>query len=183
MPRGSNHLLFGSKNVPGLTRAQKQQLIEQQERDDFIKSGGDIRTKSGIEIWSFQGKLHRENGPCLISEAVLEWRIHDQYHRTNGPAREFSDGSYEYYQNGRRHRLDGPAVLIKDSKTEWWLNGELHRANGPARIRANGDKEWWLNGQLHRTDGPAMESMPYRYFIQGMEYSRIEYEKKQIGSF
>jgi hypothetical protein len=35
----------------------------------------------------------------------------------------YSDGSKEWYQNGKRHRLDGPAVESSDGSKEWWING------------------------------------------------------------
>ena len=40
---------------------------------------------------------------------------------------------------------------------EWYLNGKLHREDGPAVERASGTKQWLLNGSLHREDGPALE--------------------------
>jgi len=38
------------------------------------------------------------------------WRNRDgQEHRKHGPAKEYEDGSKEWYQRGLMHRIDGPA--------------------------------------------------------------------------
>jgi hypothetical protein len=62
-------------------------------------------------------------------EYRIEYRIDDKLHRDNDkPAREWSDGS-----------------------KEWWLNGELHRNNDkPAIEFLNGSKSWYQNGTCIR---------------------------------
>lgn len=74
----------------------------------------------------------------------------------------FSDGTQEWYLNGKLHREDGPACIWPDGYQEWWLNGQLHREDGPARIGTDGTQVWYRNGQRHREDGPA--------YIQPDEY-------------
>ena len=59
----------------------------------------------------------------------------------------WSDGTKEWYLNGKLHREDGPAIEYADGSKEWWLNGDLHREDGPAIEDADGTKEWWLNGE------------------------------------
>ena len=59
----------------------------------------------------------------------------------------YSDGTKEWYLNGKRHRKDGPAYEGADGTKEWWLNDRLHRKDGPAYEGADGSKEWWLNGK------------------------------------
>ena len=49
-------------------------------------------------------KLHRENGPAIITGA----------------------NSYYYYIDGQLHRLDGPAVEYATGAKEWWLLGERY---------------------------------------------------------
>ena len=44
-----------------------------------------------------------------------------------------------------------------DGTKDWYLDGKLHREDGPAVEYANGDKEWYLDGKIHREDGPAVE--------------------------
>ena len=46
------------------------------------------------------------------------------FHRTDGPAIEWSDGTREWFINGKRHRLDGPAIECADGKEAWCINGE-----------------------------------------------------------
>ncbi len=48
-------------------------------------------------------------------------------------------------QLGQYHRTDGPAVEYSNGSKEWWINGKLHRENGPAIILGNGVKWWFLN--------------------------------------
>jgi antitoxin component YwqK of YwqJK toxin-antitoxin module len=69
----------------------------------------------------------------------------------------YSNGTKEWFLNGKRHREDGPAVEWSDGSKHWYLNGKLHREDGPAVEWSDGSKEWHLNGKLHREDGPAVE--------------------------
>ena len=47
----------------------------------------------------------------------------NQFHRENGPAIEWSDGTKEWYLDGKLHRTDGPAVEWFDGDKYWYLNG------------------------------------------------------------
>ena len=50
------------------------------------------------------------------------------------------------YSSFTFHREDGPAVIYSDGSKEYWLNGKYHREDGPAIVYANGDQEYyWLN--------------------------------------
>jgi hypothetical protein len=68
-------------------------------------------------------------------------------HRVDGPAIEWSDGSKEWYLDGKLHREDGPAVEWLNVSKDWYMNGKRHREDGPAVEWANGTKEWYLNGK------------------------------------
>ena len=57
-----------------------------------------------------------------------------------------TNGSMEWWQNGKLHREDGPAIVWGNGGKEWWQNGLRHRIGGPAVIRSDGSKEWWLTG-------------------------------------
>ena len=57
----------------------------------------------------------------------------------------FSNGSKEWFLNGKRHREDGPANEWADGSKSWYLNGEPHREDGPAYESADGSKYWFLN--------------------------------------
>jgi hypothetical protein len=77
---------------------------------------------------------------------LTEW-LNEQglYHRDDGPAIEWSDGSREWYVNGKNHRLDGPAVEWSDGGREWWVDGKCHRLDGPAIEKSDGRINWWVN--------------------------------------
>lgn len=62
------------------------------------------------ERWLREEKLHREDGPAIISSDKICYNI-----------------------EGKEHRLDGPAV-ITPSVLEWLRKGKLHREDGPASI-------------------------------------------------
>ena len=59
----------------------------------------------------------------------------------------YSDGTKQWYLNGKLHREDKPAYEGSSGTKEWWLNGKLHREDGPAIEWLNGTKEWWVNGE------------------------------------
>jgi len=73
-------------------------------------------------------------------------------HRENGPAIERSNGTKEWWLNGKRHREDGPAIEYANGRKEWWLNGKRHREDGPAIEYANGKTAYWLNGKSLKKD-------------------------------
>jgi len=55
----------------------------------------------------------------------IEWLDEqDLLHRTDGPAREWKDGSKEWWINGQLHREDGPAIEWNDGYKVWYINGE-----------------------------------------------------------
>ncbi len=39
-----------------------------------------------------------------------------------------SDGSKEWYLNGKRHRIDGPAIEWSNGTKEWWVNGKRYKS-------------------------------------------------------
>ena len=88
-------------------------------------------------------------------------------HRLDGPARERTNGTKEWWQNGKRHRLDGPALEFYNGDKHWYQNDLLHRLYGPAIDRADGEKLWYKNGKMHRIDGPAAELVDGKNVIKG----------------
>ncbi len=82
-----------------------------------------------------------------------------------------------FNKDGDRHRIGGPAVEWTDGSKEWWLNGKWHREDGPAIEYANGYKEYYINGKMHREDGPAIENADGRkeWYIKGERYTEAEY--------
>jgi hypothetical protein len=92
----------------------------------------------------------------------------------------YTDGSREWYLNGKRHREDGPACEWANGSREWHLSGQLHREDGPAIECADGDRFWYLSGQLHREGGPAIEWIDGArfWYLNGQELSEEEHEKR-----
>ncbi len=78
---------------------------------------------NGRELYYRNGKIHRGNGPAVITRAHCmrneEYYREGKYHRDDGPAvvTRLQDGSIResYYNRGRRHREDGPAFIIRKS--------------------------------------------------------------------
>jgi hypothetical protein len=45
--------------------------------------------------------------------------------------------------------MNKPEVKVDSNGTkQWYLNGKRHREDGPAIERADGTKEWFLNGKF-----------------------------------
>jgi len=75
------------------------------------------------------------------------------------------------------HRLDGHAILWSDGSKEWYKNGKRHRINGPAVDLNNGRKDWYINGIHHNLSGPAVIwREKYEYFINGEKLNKKEVE-------
>jgi len=85
-----------------------------------------VEFEDGNKFWYLNEKLHREQGPAVISP----------------------DGTKEWYLNGERHREQGPAVIDSDGYKEWYFNGKLHRVDGPAIEWPDGSKYWYEYNEL-----------------------------------
>ena len=90
-----------------------------------------------------------------------------------------TNGSIEWWFEGKLHRTDGPAIERTSGHKEWRLEGRLHRTDGPAIEWANGGKSWWVEGKLHRTDGPAVEwaDGSKSWYLNGKEFTEEEHRK------
>ena len=62
-----------------------------------------ITDPNGTQRWMVKGKLHRENGPSIVTKS----------------------GTQIWYQNGVRHPTDGPAVINPDGRKKWWAKDHL----------------------------------------------------------
>ena len=62
-----------------------------------------------------------------------------------------SNGSKFYYKDRAMeilHREDGPAVEWSNGSKEWYINGKLHREDGPAMESSSGFHDsWYINGK------------------------------------
>jgi hypothetical protein len=65
---------------------------------------------------------------------------------------------------------DNPAIIHSNGTKEWYLNGKRHRIFLPAIVYSNGDKEYWENGKRHRTDGPAVIYGDKKYWFLNGEF-------------
>jgi hypothetical protein len=57
-------------------------------------------------------------------------------------------GNKYYYKDREmttRHRIDGPAIERSDGSKEWYVDGKLHRLDGPAVEWSDGSKEWYVD--------------------------------------
>lgn len=82
----------------------------------------------------------------------LEWRNSSgKFHRIDGPAREWDNGTKEWWVDGWLHREDGPAVDEPQGQF-WFVRGLYHRTDGPAIEWADGSKEWYVNGHKFTED-------------------------------
>ena len=77
-----------------------------------------------------------------------KWTWNNKLHREDGPAIEYADGAKEWYIDGKLHREDGPAIITSGGKEYWLLNGIKHRDDGPAIFhRSCGKNFWYINGK------------------------------------
>ena len=75
---------------------------------------------------NMDGKLHRINGPALVTSTGAEaWYFNGLPHREGGPAYIHKSGLREWYRHGVRHRDDGPAIEFSDGSSMWVVNGNL----------------------------------------------------------
>ena len=127
-----------------------------------------------------------------VTDSKTEWyNLNDERHREDGPAREYANGTKEWYINGERltetefnqrtQSCIGKIVEYASGTKEWYnLNGELHREDGPAIEWAVGTKCWYINGELHREDGPAVEYADgtKEWYINGECLTETEFNQR-----
>jgi len=122
--------------------------------------------------------IHREDGPAVEwTDGTKEWYRNGKRHREDGPALIFINGRKEWYKYGKFHRDDGPAVEGADGSVKWYIHGKLHREDGPAIIDKYGRKYWYKKGLMHREDGPAFTG-PFGkgsyLYLNGTQYNTKE---------
>lgn len=64
------------------------------------------RFKDKIKRFTYQGRLHREDGPAVKTENFHVWWLYGKVHRVDGPAIIWlslyaDEGRYEYYLNNK----------------------------------------------------------------------------------
>jgi hypothetical protein len=82
---------------------------------------------NGDQWWYLDGKIHREDGPAIITKKYEIWMFNNVAHRDgNLPSNIYKNGNLEWFVRGQRHRTDGPAVVFKDASgkpDEYWIDG------------------------------------------------------------
>lgn len=81
---------------------------------------------NGDQWWYLNGKVHRDDGPAVITGKYEMWMQNGTGHRDgNQPAIIRVNGDKEYIVRGQRHRTDGPALEYKNNpqKNEYWVDG------------------------------------------------------------
>jgi hypothetical protein len=82
------------------------------------------KLEDGSERWELDDKLHRDDGPALITPEGKSWYRHGQLHRDGGPAVEMAHGTKKWFQNDVLHRDDGPAIDTgKPGTSRWFVRG------------------------------------------------------------
>jgi len=61
----------------------------------------------------------------VFNNGDKHWYLNDELHREDGPAVEYDSGANKlWYLNGKLHREDGPATEWSDGSKNWYLNGK-----------------------------------------------------------
>lgn len=93
--------------------------------------------------------------PATQDNYKKEYMLFHKHYRLDGPSVEYNDGGYEYkINNGNFHNKNGPARCLSDGTVEYYIDGKIHRKYGPARILPSGIKEWYENGILVKKEHP-----------------------------
>ena len=103
---------------------------------------------------SYQVRIIKRRSYIVNHDNRTEYYIDNKLHRDNDkPAREWSNGSKSWWQNGKLHRDNDKPAVEYSSGTKWWFqNDKLHRNNDkPAVEWSNGSKEWWQNDVFIRS--------------------------------
>lgn len=80
-------------------------------------------TDTGTYYRDSDGNFHRKSGPAVIRDDHEMWFDHGRLHRRHRPAIE-SPRYRAWYRQGRLHRKSGPAVIYSDGTREYWINGK-----------------------------------------------------------
>lgn len=105
-------------------------------------------TPDGTRFWIQNGKIHRENGPAIITAEGSKWWVrHNVLHREDGPAVTWPNGGEIWCRNGLLHRNGGPAITTAHGRMGWWIDGKPYRQDAPILEQAPPDKQWGCNGK------------------------------------
>lgn len=75
--------------------------VGQTHKDDWHEF--DYEPPSAFSFYDEEGLNHRLNGPSLIARHGVSWRVHGKLHRTDGPAVvSLAQGAIEFWVNGKK---------------------------------------------------------------------------------
>jgi len=108
-----------------------------------------VKTGDDRTLYTVFGKLHLEDGPAVILHDGTEqyWYLNDKLHRLDGPAIISVKIGRWWYLNDKLHRVGKPAITYPNGAQYWYLNGKLHREDGPAIILPDGFQDWYYHGE------------------------------------
>ena len=120
------------------------------------------------------------------------WTMNGKFHRDEKdlPAVITSEGTREWWKEGKRHRIGKPAI-IGGLHTEWWFEGKKHcDTKGddgktiPASILFDDNLTWYKHGEIHRDDlDDDGNILPAQIFLgvgKGGEYALRRYWKRAL---
>jgi len=111
-----------------------------------------MKLANGIKVWVLN--------PEELDPNDFDWDKAILHRENDKPAIEDSNGTKEWYKNGKLHREnDKPAIEDSSGTKYWYKEGKLHRENDlPAFEHSSGTKCWYKEDKLHReNDLPAIE--------------------------
>lgn len=76
-----------------------------------------LMVSNGYNEWFRNGVLHRDGG------SAIEWGTAWDRITKNDPII-YNILPQSWYKNGKRHRIGGPAIICSDGSVEWWINGK-----------------------------------------------------------
>jgi len=71
-------------------------------------------------------QLHCDNGPAVMSPTSKEWYKHGIKHNIDGYAVFINDKNFtrmEWWKEGKLHRINKPAIVDTDGTIEYWEEG------------------------------------------------------------
>lgn len=126
-------------------------LTEEFSPEDF---SGKVIYPGGWCEWYQDGLLHREEDlPAKIEfDGSLRWFRQGKLHRLEGPAIITPKGRHYWYQDGNPYREDDLPTITVPPSAKYWTNkkGEHHRLTGPAIIDNDGTEEYCLDGIIFK---------------------------------
>lgn len=144
-----------------------------------------------VAYWR-KGKLHRSNGPAVISDDHKQWWINGKLHRKNGPACVFSNREV-WYLNGLIHRENDLPAEIRSLVSYWFRHGYWHRLTGPAVEYTNGLSVYYIYNKIYmkeefdkviNTMKRLIRNIKMRRFVKlcrSEAFCRVFYAEGQMG--